>query len=796
MIRSKRKVLAVFTSAVIASGTGKVLAQDLSLEEIVVTAQKRAETLQDVPVSVNAVSGMKMSEAGITNLEGMTAYVPNLTMNQTGIGTIIAIRGISSGINQGFEQSVGQYVDGIYYGRAQLARAPLMDMERVEVLRGPQSILFGKNSIAGAISIITAKPTDEFEGSFTALYEPDHGEQDLRLVLSGPITDTLSGRLAILDRSIDGYFDNTTLNRDESDEEEKVFRGTLAWVPTDDLEVTLKIEDGSFDTKGRFMEVINPAELPGGLSYKNALAALTGGAYILDDKQDYKRQSNGDFGTNDTENVTLNVDYQLGDHTLTFVSGYNAYEYDENCDCDFIGASVFTANSAEEFDQFSQEIRITSPVGGTFDYIAGVYYQTTDMEFTDAINVPANSLLVPAFSSILPPPVAQLVPQVAGASTRRTYSQDTDIWSVFAQGTWNINDESRLIVGGRFTQEDKDATRHQFHINNAGVVQPQGLPSDPLNILFGLFRIEPYDQIEDDRDESAFTPLITYQYDLNEDAMLYATYTTGFKSGGFDVRSNAHPNPAVNNALLNGTVGINGVFQYDEEEATSFEIGGKFTLADGAAEINVALFHTSYDDLQVSQFDGTLGFNVTNAGEATSQGLELDGRWRLTPEFTLSGSFAYLDFEYDKFPNAECAFGQTPDSTSHPGLCDASGKSREYIPDLQATLSGDYEYEVNADLVFRAVVDLIYSDSYLTSPSLDSRTEQDAYTKLNARLSLGATDGKWDVALVGKNLTDEEVISYSNSLPLSTTLTSGTGTAYYAFYDRPATVAVQGTIRF
>ncbi|MGH1373842.1 MAG: TonB-dependent receptor [Cellvibrionaceae bacterium] len=349
-----------------------VSAETFALEEIVVTAQKREESLMDVPISVNAVSGEKMSEAGITELEGMTAYVPNLTMNQTGIGTIIAIRGISSGINQGFEQSVGQYVDGVYYGRAQLARAPFMDLDRVEVLRGPQSILFGKNSIAGAISMHTAKPTDEFEGSVTALYEPDHGEQDIRLVVSGPLTDNLSGRLAILDRTIDGYYDNDTLNRDESDEDVSVIRGSLQWDASDDLTINLKVEDGSFDTKGRFLEVVNPV----GASYGGVLSTLTGGAYTLDTDQDFNRQSNGDKSVNDTENVTLNIDYALGDHTLTLISGYNAYEFAEDCDCDFTGASIFTADTAEDFEQWSQEVRITSPGGETVDYIAGFFYQS------------------------------------------------------------------------------------------------------------------------------------------------------------------------------------------------------------------------------------------------------------------------------------------------------------------------------------------------------------------------------------------------------------------------------------
>ena len=191
------------------------IAHSVVLDEIIVTAQQRAESLQDVPVSVAAVTAEKIFDAGVVDLQGLSEYVPNFTINETGISTTISIRGISSGINPGFEQSVGMYNDGLFYGRGQLARIPMIDMERVEVLRGPQGILFGKNSIAGAVSQITAKPTDEFEGSVTALYEPDHGEEDLRLVLSGPLTDNLSGRLAVLTRDLDGYIKNTFTGEDE-----------------------------------------------------------------------------------------------------------------------------------------------------------------------------------------------------------------------------------------------------------------------------------------------------------------------------------------------------------------------------------------------------------------------------------------------------------------------------------------------------------------------------------------------------------------------------------------------------
>ena len=203
------------------------LAESLALEEIVVTARKRTENLQDVPVSVNAITGMKLQDAGISKIEDLSTYVPNLTLSETGISTNIYIRGIGSGINQGFEQSVGMYIDGIYYGRSQLSRAPFLDLERVEVLRGPQGVLFGKNSIAGAISMITAKPTDEFESSVSVLYEPKLNEKELRLMLSGSITDTLNARLAYMSRDVDGYIENATLDQDEPIREEETIRTTF-----------------------------------------------------------------------------------------------------------------------------------------------------------------------------------------------------------------------------------------------------------------------------------------------------------------------------------------------------------------------------------------------------------------------------------------------------------------------------------------------------------------------------------------------------------------------------------------
>lgn len=784
-----------------------------ALEEIFVTAQKRVQTLRDVPVSVNALSSEKIEAAGITNIENMADYIPSFNMTQTGIGTNISIRGITSGVNQGFEQSAAQYVDGIHYGRAQLARAPFLDLAQVEVLRGPQSTLFGKNSTAGAISITTAKPGTEHEAKFTALYEPEHGEEDMRIVLSGPITDTLGGRMAVLVSSMDGYMDNTTLDRDESGNENRVIRTTLVWQPDDLWDITLKLEDGSFDSDGRNIEVVKPIYNPNPVydrnnnvippvSYKNALSSLTAGEYSLDTTHDFNRQSNGDYSYNDTENVTLSIERLLGEHKLTSVTGYNAYDYEELCDCDFTGASGFNILSNEGYQQFSQELRIASSEEQTFSYLGGLFFQSSSLDFHDAVRVPTDSFIPIAFTSTLGATTANLL---RGASTQRDFAQETDLSAIFFQGTWNFTDISRVIVGGRYTQEAKEASRHQFHVSADDVEQPEGTISDSYNRIWSLFKVDPH-TVNGDRDESAFTPLITFQLDINSTDMLYASYTTGFKSGGFDVRSNAASNQQ--GGIYSGQAApidlyptgfapnIEGTWEFEEEKVKNYEIGGKFVFAGGDADLNVAIFRSEFDDMQTSQFDGSLSFNVTNAGEAVVQGLEIDGRWAASNNILLRGGAAYIDFEYTDFPNSQCPFGIDNKAPLGDGICDATGDRREFTPELQGNAGIDYTFTFSNGMKLVNTLDVIYSDSYTTTPSLDKRFVQDEYIKLNARIALSDSGEMWELALIGRNLNDQSIITYANGLPVASTITANTSSGYYAFYERPRSVALQAAFKF
>ncbi|MES2826111.1 MAG: TonB-dependent receptor [Pseudomonadota bacterium] len=767
-----------------------------ALEEIVVTAQKRVQKLEDVPISISTVSGDKLEKTGITSAQGLADYVPSFNMTQTGIGTNIAIRGISSGVNQGFEQSTAMFIDGIHYGRAQLARAPFLDIERIEVLRGPQSILFGKNSTAGAISIITAKPGDELEGSLTALYEPEYGEKDVRLVLSGPISETVSGRMAIMNRTYDGFIENTTLNRDESADKDRVVRGTLEWKPTEAWDITLKLEDGSFDNTGRNVEAIKPITNPSLNTsndpnpYATLLAHLSAGpagTYQLDTTQDGLRQSNGDYSYNDTSNATLTAEYDLGSLTLTSVTGYNAYTYQELCDCDFTGAPGFNILSDEDYRQTSQEIRIASSEKQTVSWLGGAFYQGSNLEFHDSVSVPTNSVIATAFSTptSLGPVLGNML---RGASTQRDFNQDSELYAIFGQATWNMTEANRLILGARYSKEAKDADRHQYHVTPTGAVLPEGTVAGAYNIIWSQFKVDPH-AISGSRDESSFTPQVTFQHDLNSHDRLYANYTTGFKSGGFDVRSNAAPNS------LGGIYpSIEGTWEFQEEKVKNYEIGGKFLFADGALELNLAAFRSVFTDMQTSQFDGGLSFIVTNAGEAVVQGLEVDGRWAIMDALLMRGGASFIDFEYTKFANAQCSFGQV--SPSGNGFCDQTGKSREFVPEVQGNVGWDYTFSFSSGFKLTNTLDVIYSDSYLTTPSLDERMKQSSYVKLNARIALSGINDMWEIALLGKNLTNETIITYANGLPVASVLTAGKGSGYYAFYEEPRSVAVQGTVKF
>ena len=794
------------------------------LEEITVTATRRAQSLQDVPISVNTVSGEKLSEAGISKIEDLQAFVPNLTMSETAIGTNIYVRGIGSGINQGFEQSVGTYIDGVFYGRAQLTRAPFLDLERVEVLRGPQNILYGKNSIAGALSLVSAKPTDEFEARFSATIEPEFGDNLFDVMLSGPISDSLSARIAVRDRSADGYVANID-GEDEPSRKETNARATLRWDAGGPLEATLKYEMGRFDVRGRQIEIavdepsLNPAF--GGATWGqfllslNPLANQTGAtptpASVLDNDLNFRRSSNEDFSFNNTRNISLSLNYDYGDYKLTSVSAIVDYDFEERCDCDFTSADIFFADGKENYEQVSQEFRITSPGGGRFDWIGGLYYQSSELDFNEEfVTGPGSSignLLDIIFSAselgaVFPERGAQ---GLVNFRAPRVFEQDSDLLSAFFQGTWNISDRTRVTFGGRYSSEDKEASR-TFDFTD---VDGNSLPFDTslvpntsvgIDYLTGRALQVARHDLDGERSEDTFAPMLGAQFDLSDETMAYITLSRGFKAGGYDARSNTAPtdltitNPFT--SALDFTL-AGGSFEYDEEQADTVEVGFKGRFLGGRAELNAAAFFTRYKDLQVSQFDGVLSFNVGNAARAETLGLELDGRVALSNTVTLSGALALLDFEFQDYPNGQCTQLQRIEAASagQPSpLCDYEGFSNQYVADLSGATSLEYATAISDDLVFTGVLDAIFTTEYNPTQNLDPLLEQDGFVKFNLRLALANNDETWEFALLGKNITDETILTYGNDVPLSANLTQGVG--FYGFVEPPRTVAFQGSFRF
>jgi len=840
--------------------TPTIAAEEAKLEEIVVTSQHREQSLKDVPISVAVVSGDFLRDNAIQKMADLQFSVPNFTMAESGIGTNVFIRGIGSGNNQGFEQSVGIYVDGIHHGRAQQSRAPFLDLERVEVLRGPQSILFGKNSVAGALNITTAKPTEEFEGTVSFSYEPNDDEWEGTAVLSGPVSDKVRVRMAARYHELGGYIENLTLNRMEPNQKDWTLRGTVEMDVSENLTATLKVERSEFDVVGRNIEI--DGELPApttsafsqiltnapfnldasDVTYSQILTRLYGqDASVLNNTLDGQRHANGDFSNNEQTEFVLTLDWAIGDHALTSITGYSDFSFSDNCDCDFTGANIFTLPLAEDFEQISQEIRLTSPGGEKVDYILGAYFQTTDHNYNDALRVDGTSVLVPLLNGN--PDLAPFAPLfgalgVAGAGdllastvVSRAAQVDAKVYSAFAQVSWHMTDQLTLQLGGRLTHETKDGSRNLTvtNLDGSALSGARLLAPDFYGIAFDLASDNTAGSnfgnvlttiltetlgsiagpptaaalaagfggtfagsaaalgshpITGSRSETTFSPDIKLTYDVSDDTMLYASWVRGSKSGGYDFRAN---NKGREDTMREA-------FEFEDERADNYEIGGKFSVADGAAEINVAAYFTKYSDLQVSIFDGTLGFNVGNAAKADVKGLEIDGRWQATDSLTLNGSLAYTDFEFTDHINGQCAFGQAANGPSAAnGDCDYTGLTNQLVSEWQGTVGFNHVYDISANLSVNTSANLFYTSEYHASPQLDPTLIQPGYARINARIALMSEDG-WQLAILGDNLTDKKVKLFAADAPLSGS-TFGT-IANYNFVSRGRTVTLQATMDF
>jgi len=730
-----RKNLFTISTLALAISGSQALAESLMLEEVVVTAQKRSQGLQEVPIAVTLISGEKIAESGIQGLEDLTSYVPNVNMIQNpggGSPSAITVRGIGSGNNAGFEQSVGMFIDGVYAGRSRQFLVPFLDIGTVEVLKGPQGALFGKNTVAGAMIINSARPTDTFEAEFRGRYEAEYNSTEYTGIVSGPLTDTLRGRFAATYQDFGGYMDNLVRNSDDPEVENQAIRASLEWDVADNVSAYAKVDYAEQETSGSNTQFTNTGGLFRGLvPHQLVITPLEDS--VFDDKTTSDGM-NEEFSDTESLNVMVQVDWDLdGGATVTSVTGYSDYDVSSLMDGDTSDLHLFEARSLEDFEQVSQEFRLTSAGGETLDYIVGVYLETQVLNSISSTDI--NLLPLAAFG--VPP---------AQITVNAPFEQESDTTAVFAELTWNFMEDWALTGGLRYAKTKKDGSLGNVISDFGGTEQTMNPML--LGVAGGLLQFFP-GQLEDDRSTENMSYSANLSWDYSDDGMAYLRYARGYKSGGF--------NPS--NRSLDADI-----FEFDDEEVNSVELGAKMSLLDGAATLNLAVFHTEMSDLQVSSFVDS-GFIVGNAAESTSTGFEAEGRWIATSYLDFGLSLGYLDSSYDDFPGAPCTITQLSSAdpvaagcigytAANPGLglTNQKGETAGRSPEWTGTFAANVHFPIGNTMVFKGSLDVLYEDELNEKASPNY---QDSYYKINARLALASAEDTWEIALVGKNLNDE-----------------------------------------
>jgi len=654
-----------------------------------------------------------------------------------------------------FDQSVGLFVDGVFAGRSRLFQAPFLDIERVEIARGPQGALFGKNTIAGAVSVITKRPTPEFEGELRAAYEMEHGGTDVSGVLSGPIGGGLKGRLAASYRDIDGYIENIALGRDEPIIKEHAVRAKLLYDTPENFEALLKFDFGSKQMDGYTSQLRNFGSNP--ILLPLLFAADPNAEDRLDNRRSVISAYGDEIDDTDYKSGALTLNWNLGEHQLTSITAYQEYDWNRFVDVDGTTLLFVDSNLSEEFDETSQDIRIVSPTGDRkLDYIAGLYYSTTNL-FTGQ-------------SSPLKLGVLLGQPNLAPLGIFRFANIDADYYSAYTQGTWHVADRFRTTVGLRYSRTRKEGHGQGIPSGYTNIFNPS--PADtPAATLAGV--LFPAFDVTGERTDEQLDPSIKLQFDATEDLMLYAGWASGSKAGGFVGNDSGLGNQlrrtAMANPSLNAQQVADLVFQYNEETSDSIEAGAKMRLLDGAMTLNLAVFTTNFEDLQTASYDGT-AFVIRNAASASSDGAELEFEWQLSEAWRVGGGGAYTDARYDSFPNAQClvidAAGTKADPSCIDGVSgDLSGVRLERAPEWEGTLYASWVRPLANGMTLSTRASMYYSDEYFITPNLHPLDSQDAFTKWDARIGLTGADDRWSLALIGRNLTDELTVQHAYATP-------------------------------
>ncbi len=780
-----------YSQQVLADDAAATIDQDM--EVILVKGAKRPKSLNEVPASVAVIGGETLEQMKIDNMENLSKGLPNVTISANAIQDTISIRGINSDLQAGGEQSVGIFVDGVYHGRGVQSRFSFLDVGTVEVLRGPQGALFGKNTIAGVLAINPAQPREDMEAKLTTGWETETEQVETSGFVTGKLNEsgTLKGRLAFKYKDNDkGFIDNISVGDDGVRTEDFSYRGILDWQATDALTFNLRMDSGKQEQNGIYWELeelggplaplIESFGEDGRLNHKGTGTNNIPGTDTLYPGLGYKGKDTPFYMDTNYDEYALKADYKVDQGTFTVIAAKSEYDFDRTLDADFGPLPILQFTDREDFDQTSFEARFVSNNSDTFEYILGVYYQESDLEVsgvTDVASGPGTPVGDAANGAI------GVYPEYIATSRYHVLDQDSDMWAVFGQVGFGLTEDLKLELSARYSDEDKDGTQAVSLYGGTGGGQIGGTPlTNPVEIGFwGLAVLDAIEHSNElDRNETHFSPAASLSWTVDNNTNLYASYAEGVKGGGFNsFAMSEDPEEA----------------EYDEEEATSYEIGGKFNLLDGSLKLNTAAFYTEFDDMQTTQFTGGTTFVVANAAEATSKGIEMDMVWNITDEWTLYSNFGWIDFEFDSYKNAGCTAMQIVEGGhANGGACaaaggnDLSGETNQDVADYTGSLAVQYATMIGEyELVTR--IDANYTDEYYAAPDLDEASLVDSYTLVDASVRLISPEGDWDIAFIGRNLTDKEYFMYHNDTPLVTG-------AHQAGTAAPATYTFQFSYHF
>jgi iron complex outermembrane receptor protein len=672
------------------------------LEEIIVTATKREKNIQDVPIAISAITAKDIESAGLTRVEEMTLLVPNFTYAQTTTKKITAlvIRGLSSSGGIGNDPNIGVYIDGVYIGRDSGFNSGLMDIERVEVLKGPQGTLFGRNSTTGALNITTRKPSQdgfvEIEGSVG-----DLSYTRLGVSAGGAFSENVMGKISVSKSDRDGYLDNT-FGGTANDIDNLFVRGQLLIAPNDKLAITLSADYN--EDKGN------------GNNYKSASPG---------DPTNYERVvSIPDLGSEDRDiyGVAATIEYTLDSgYEITSISATRNIDEKSTVDGDYSPLELNVFGDDREQSSFSQELRIASPSGERFEWVAGVYY--FDQEFTavtdtfsgpDTIFAFGGAFFDPFFFSLIgtgSTPTDFGLPANSGQVLTNARI-DTESLAAFASGSYDLSDQWSITAGIRYTDDDKNLTFSQV--------------SDPISQAFfpEIDCADPSFGCQNSQRDNQWTPQISLEFRPTDDILTYLKYSEGFNSGGF-------------NANLYGGI---APLSFGPETVESWELGFKSTLADNRVRLNVAVFDTDYLNKQESFFLASAGgFVQTNAGAAESKGFEIEFTALPMDGLEVFGSVGSADAKYTDYG-------------------DNTGNKLQNAPDLQWNLGGQYEWAMSNTLNGSIRADVFYQDKRFLQADNDPFFVFEETTMVNLRLGLGSDDGKWLVTAWARNLFEDDAV--------------------------------------